>query len=99
MIRTVSTVLVGLGGVCHLQGSFIFGSVRERERQAAKTPRLPETSADVAHIETPKRTLTEQNRAVNAVEVNERILKTRVMPVSVIFYVVTTAEPWKSYFV
>ena len=43
------------------------------------------------HIETPKRTLTARNRAINkainAVEVNERILKTRVMPVSAIFYV------------
>ena len=36
------------------------------------------------HIETPKRTLTARNRAINAVEVNERILKT---PVSAIFYV------------
>ena len=51
------------------------------------------------HIETPKRTLTEQNRVVNTVEVNERIHRIRVMPVSVFFYVVTTAEPGKSYFV
>ena len=36
------------------------------------------------HIETPKRTLIARNRAINAVEVNERILKT---PVSAIFYV------------
>lgn len=40
------------------------------------------------HIETPNETYIEQNQVVNAVEHNERILKkTRVMPVSIIFYV------------
>ena len=38
-------------------------------------------------IETPKK-LSLNNEAVNAAEVDERILKTRIMPVSVIFYAI-----------